>query len=176
MRPVITILIAIFLLSGIYAYTEFANHVRPEPVEYVANYSESRDSVRINRTFDCVGNAEFGMPMSLGLIFKEDKVINREDKVPASEIIEIELPKVEVGRNAIEVFANLPDQFSIDIDEGGEAEFDSFDAKADAMRVELLRDGNVIAQETFWVEPGLNSVSGSLYFEIKDENNPEAEQ
>jgi hypothetical protein len=176
MRPIITILIAIFLLAGIYAYTDFANRVRPETVEYQADFSDSKYTVRVNRTFDCMGNAEFGLPQALGLVFKQEDVINREDRVPASETIEVDLPGVEIGRNIIEVVANLPNELAMNFDENGESGFDSFEAKSDAMQVVLMRDGNEIAKETFWVEPGLNSVSGSLYFEIEKLRDEEDEQ
>ena len=176
MRPVITILIAVVLLAGIYAYTDFANRVRPETVEYKADFSESKYAVRIDRTFDCMGNPDFGLPEALQLIFKEEKVVNRKDRVPAGETIEVDLPNVEVGRNIIEVIANLPSEFAMDFGETGSSGFDSFESKSDALQVVLMRDGNEIAKESFWVEPGLNSVSGSLFFEIEEPREEEQEQ
>ena len=170
MRPVLTILFAVVLMSGIFAYTQFAERVRPEPVQYQADFSDSKYVVRLNRTFDCAGNPEFGLENSLVILFKDQKIA-RTEAVPASEKIEFELPEVEIGRNSIFVEAYVPNQF----DSFDEPTFDSFDVRSAAMQIELLRDGVVIAEQTFWIEPGLNSVSGSLSFEIEDEQLSEDE-
>lgn len=164
MRPLLTILFAILLMSGIFAYTKFADSVRPEPVQYQADFSESTYIIRLNRTFDCASKPEFDLKNSLVFMFK-DQTISRSDLVPSSEKIEFRLPKVEVGRNSVFVEAYLANA----IDDFAEPSFDSFDVKSNALQIELIRDGSVIEEKTFWVEPGLNSVSGTLYFEIKDE-------
>lgn len=170
MRPVLTILFSVVLMSGIFAYTQFAERVRPDPVQYQADFSDSQYVVRLNRTFDCKGNPEFGLENSLVVLFKDQKFA-LTDPVPATEKIEFELPEVEVGRNSIFVEAYLPN----DLENFDEPAFDSFDVRSAAMQIELLRDGNVIAQQTFWIEPGLNSVSGSLNFEIEDDQLSEDE-
>lgn len=164
MRPFITVVIATLLLSGIFVYTRFADRVRPERVDYVADFSEFRYSVRLNRTFDCAGNSEFGLNSSLTILFKEATVLERTDAIKAAEPIQVELPGVEIGNNSIFVEAQLPSQLDAFADPG----FDSFSTRSHAMQIEVLREGNVIKEQTFWIEPGLNSVSGSVHFEIKE--------
>lgn len=158
-------------MSGIFVYTRFADSVRPEPVHYQADFSKSLYRVRLNRTFDCASKSEFDLTTSLLFKFKDESV-SRSDLIPSSERIEFELPKVEIGRNSVFVEAYLAE----DLDRFSEPNFDAFDAKQHALQIELLRDGSVIAEKTFWVEPGLNSVSGTMYFEIRDEMESEATQ
>ncbi len=169
MRPFLTLLIAIVLMSGIFAYTRFAESVRPEPVQYVADFSKSKYSVRLHRTFDCAANTEFRINTSLVLAFKDTK-IERKKTIRSTEQVEFELPGVEVGANSFTVTANLPARSALDFENNGNVSFDSYQSKAHAMQIELLQDGNVIEQETFWIASGLNSVSGTLHFEISKES------
>lgn len=167
MRPLFTLLIAIGLMSGIYAYTQFAESVRPEPIQYEADFSASKYLVRIHRTFDCAANPDFRIPNSLILTFKKKEYL-RTEKIAAAEPIEFSLEGVEVGKNSINVVANLPSQLSMDFQDNPTPSFDAFRAKAHAMQIELLRDNQVIAAQTYWIDSGLDSVSGSLYFEIEE--------
>lgn len=177
MRPVLTLIIAVSLLSGIYAYTQFADQVRPLQVEYNPEFAETPFSIRLSRTFDCEGNVEFGLGASLLVLFKDKKVLERTDLVVASETIEIELEDVEVGRNSVYFEANLPslnsgfssfEETSLPSEEASEA--DPFASKSHAMRVEILQEGVVIEDRSFWIEPGLNSVSGAVEFQVASEN------
>ncbi|MDB4778209.1 hypothetical protein OAG68_02010 [bacterium] len=169
MRPFLTLLIAVVLMAGIFAYTRFAESVRPEPVQYVADFSKSKYSVRLHRTFDCAANTEFQINTSLALNFKDTR-IERKKNIPSTEQVEFELPGVEVGTNSIYVTANLPTRMALDFENDENISFNSFQSKAHAMQIELLQDGNVVEQETFWIASGLNSVSGTLHFEIAKES------
>ena len=172
MRPFITFLLVVGLLAGVYGYTNFANSVRPPAIEYKATYATGNYSIRLSRTFDCVANVEFGFETALEVVIKKKKVLNRKDKVGRTEPILVELPDVEVGRNAVFVEANLPSSFSLDFDDPGQLESPSH-----AMKVEILKDKSVIAEETFWIAPGLDSVSGTIAFSVDaiDSQVPEKE-
>ncbi len=165
MRPIISILLAVGLLAGIYCYTNFANSVRPTAIEYKASYASGKYSVRLSRTFDCVANVDFGFDTALEVRFKEEKILHRSDKVLRSEPILIDLPTVELGRNAVYVEANLPSALSADFSGG----FDSMGSQSHAMRVEVLKDKTVIAESSFWISSGLDSVTGTIYFSVDSE-------
>lgn len=172
MRPFITCLLVVGLLAGVYCYTNFANSVRPEAIEYKATYATGKYSIRLSRTFDCVADTDFGNGNALEVVFKDKKVLQRSDKVDRNEPITVELPDVEVGRNAVYIEANLPSSFSLEFGSGGQTE-----SQSHAMRAEILKDKSVIAKESFWIATGLDSVSGTISFSVKatDENESEKE-
>lgn len=171
MRPFITCLLVIGLLAGVYCYTNFANSVRPDAIEYKATYAVGNYSIRLSRTFDCTANTDFGFDTALAVVFKDQKVLHRSDKVDRNESVSVVLPDVEVGRNAVFVEANLPSSFSLDFDDPGQ-----FESPSHAMKVEILKDKSVIAEETFWIAPGLDNVSGTIAFPVDSIDSQDTEK
>ncbi len=164
MRPAITILIFTILMLGIFSYTRFAESVRPSPPTFLIKKATGVYTLKVTRTFDCEQN-EFGE--SLLVQFKNQVLLSRKDTVPASELLNIPpLDVVELGGNIIYVEANI--NADIDFDSFDDAPA-SFDANSEweqprAMKIEVFRDGNLLAEKTIWSSQGITKISDSIEF------------
>ena len=115
MRPILALLLSTLLFSGVYVYTEFAESVRRPPLEIKPKFASGSYSVRIDRTFDCVGDEDWGDVASLVVKFRGEEILRRTDRVPASEAILLDpLQHVEQRENEIYVFANLTNSGTAD--------------------------------------------------------------
>ena len=51
MRPLLALTITFFLIGGVFAYTQFADSVRREAIEYEVDFSRQEYSVEIRKSF-----------------------------------------------------------------------------------------------------------------------------
>ncbi len=108
MRPVLALLVSVLLFSGVFAYTQFAESVRRPPLQIKPKFASGTYSIQIDRTFDCVGDEDWGDVASLVVKFRGAEVLRRTDTIPANELILIDpLEHVEQLENEVYVFANV---------------------------------------------------------------------
>ena len=74
-----------------FAYTRFAEKVKPKPSLRQAKLAEGIYKVVVERTFECAGNPDFGLPTSLIIKCNGVEILSRTDGVSATETIEAEL-------------------------------------------------------------------------------------
>ena len=178
MRPALALLLSVLLFSGVYAYTQFAESVRRPPLQIKPNFASGSYSVRIDRTFDCVGDEDWGDVASLVVKFRGEEILRRTDRVPASEVIRIDpLEHVEQLENEIYVFANLSNSGTVN-DWGDEpADKDSWEQAGQdeatlpivssvnhALRIVAKRGDQQLTEKTIWLEPGAMTIEGTLSF------------
>ena len=155
MRIMAAILLSVALLAGTWAYTKFADSVRPEPVVIQAKLDRALWRIIVTRSFDCVPDSENTIA-SLSLKFKGKEIFSSAERINAALPLEITaLPEVEQGLNEIFVAANLA---KID-----DYEFDT--ERSRALRVQIFRGSELIHDKTIWSDLGAISVEGSVLFE-----------
>ena len=162
MRPFIAILLTASLFAGVYGYTRFVDSVRVPPLEIQPRFASGQYSLRITRTFDCEGDPDFDVD-SLVIRFRGTEILKRSDEIPQNELVEIRpLENVEQLANEVYVSANLKPADDDWDDEVSQSHH--------AMRVEVF-DGEIsIADKTLWLEPGSDSISGTVSFETAVES------
>ena len=122
-------------------YLRFAESLRVKPVEAASQAQAAGTySAQITLTFDAVAD-EFSLePTSLLFRQQSQDLLKRTDLVLAGEPIVIEsLPGVVEG----------PNEFYFECVPRNDGK-----AVARAVRVQLLHDGQVVADKTLWAEPG----------------------
>lgn len=150
MRIFLSILITVFLLTGTYFYTRFADSVRREAVVWQPQFAAGNYSIEIGRTFDCVPDDLFEAP-AIEVVFRGQSIFSRNETVPADEPIRIEnVPNVEEGENDFVVSANLM----------------SAAGSLAAMRVRVFRDNAEIANRLVADSPDLSSISATVPFSV----------
>lgn len=182
MRPIIALVISTLLFTGVYAYTQFAESVRREPLKIQANFSSGTYSLEIVRTFDCVADEGWADVNSLLVKFRGQDIISRTDMVSTTEKIVVDpLENVEQKENEIFVSANLKNagvngwEDELGDNWGGEKAADSSVSSTDtastgALRVVVKRGDEIVADETFWLESGALKIDASVSFEAPVEN------
>ena len=149
MRPILALVITFCLIGGVFAYTQFADSVRREAIEYKVDFSRQQYSVEIRKTFVAAPDPIFATP-SLKVKFKGDEILSRTDVIPATETIEIRpLEGVEVGDN--ELFISVNQELS--------------EASLAVVMVTVKEDDIPVTETTITATPGLPVVSGSVLFQ-----------
>ncbi len=141
MRPLIALMGSAAILLGVYFYLQFAESLRVQPIEQtVETPAAGIYSAKITLTFDAAAD-EFSLEAtSLVLRQQDHELLNRTDAVAAGEPIVIDnLPGIIEGKNEF-YFECVPR--------------DDGKSIARAVRVQLLRDGQVVADSTLWADPG----------------------
>ena len=154
MRPFLALAITFFLIGGVFAYTQFADSVRREAVEYKVDFSRQEYSVEIRKSFAAAPDPIFGAP-SLKVKFKGEEILSRTDVIPAVETIEIRpLEGVEVGDNELFISVNQ----------------ESAEAALAVVLVTVKEDDIPVTEVTLTATPGLPVVSGSVQFQTTKSN------
>lgn len=142
MRPLLAIILSAVVLLGVQSYLRFADSLRHRHAaqEHVV-IAPGKYSADITLTFPAEADS-FGLDGTSLVFHQQGKdLLKREGLVPAGEPLQIEtLPDVVVGKNAF-YFSTTPKE--------------SEQSAAKAVRVRIFRDGQPIAEQTFWSEPGL---------------------
>lgn len=153
MRILAAILLTVVLVAGARFYTAFSDSVRSAPLEIKIRFDEAVWGIRIARTFDCIGDPNFGVP-SLSVQFNGQSVLNRTDVIPSGEEIAIlKLPKVEVGKNELVIEANSDA---------------STKAPWGALRVQVFRDSTAIVDQSLWLDQDATSITETISFIAPD--------
>ncbi len=151
MRIILSLLIAIFLLGGTLVYTRFANRIRASVVTVEPDFAVGNYAIEIDRTFDCVPDDLLDDP-GLLVRFLGEEVYRSEGTLTANERVRIEeLPKVENGKNEINVSAVL----------------DPSTQGLAAMRIRVFRDNAIIQEATLSDTADLGSIGGAVSFEVE---------
>ena len=154
MRPILALAITFFLIGGVFAYTQFADSVHREVIEFNVDFSRQEYSVEILKTFVAAPDPIFVAP-SLKVKFKGEEILSRTDVIPAAETIEIRpLEGVEVGDNELFISVNQ----------------ESSEASLAVVLVTVKEDDIPVAEATITAVPGLPVVSGSVLFQTTQSN------
>ena len=154
MRLLVALVIPLILFGSVYAYVEFAERIRPAASQSTVPIDEANWTVRIERTFDCRGDADFGTP-AIKVQFRGRDLLARSGLVKATEAITVDLSDVELGANDLYVETQVVARLGL---EAGDSEFDSASSSEPvkqppaAMRVRVFRNRQAVADKTFWQE------------------------
>ena len=160
MRVVAAILLSVFLLAGTWAYTKFAESVRPEPVNVQAKLDEATWRIVVTRSFECVPDPENEAP-AFSIRFKGTDVFTESERIDVNQELEFtDLPQVEQGANEVRVAATLArsDDYEIDLEQPR------------ALQVQIFRGYVLIKDQTIWSEPGATTIEESVIFDAPIEN------
>ena len=156
MRPLLTILGTTLLLSGIYAYTEFARHVKSSVSIVELKPASGEFSAEITCTFDCAAAPSFDLP-AVEVRLADHVVLSQVDPLPRwSKLVVGQLPNVVIGRNEVIVQVHAAETES-----AGDT---SLASESGCLRVQIFHDGAPLAEQSFWSEPGQPLLTGALMF------------
>jgi hypothetical protein len=163
MRLFFTIVIAVFLLVGTYAYTQFASKTIGQAQSYQVDFSEAKYSLEVTRTFTAIPNEKSSDnaasdpvapklgPESICVLFKGKSLMASNSRVLQSERLIVEsISDVEVGANELFVRAHLQPP------KAGELA---------AMQVSVMVNGRTVATSIFAGVPGSPWIYGTIVFE-----------
>jgi hypothetical protein len=163
MRLFFTIVIAVFLLGGTYAYTKFASRTSGQAPPFQVDLSDARYSLEVIRTFTAIPNEKSSVdaaadpvapklgPESICVFFKGKSLMTSNSKVPQSERVVVEsIPDVEVGANEVFVRAHVQPP------KAGELA---------AMQASVMVNGRTLVTSTFAGVPGSPWIYGTIVFE-----------
>lgn len=150
-RPILVLLIAIFVFGGLSAYASFLKSL-PKNEHQVAELPSSTDSYVVEVTLSFVAERDvfaLNEAFSLELRMAGQPLLKRSDKLEAGKTIEVkDISGVVAGNNAIFVRA-VPSE--------------KFISQACAARVIVLHNGHSIEDRTIWSSPG-DVVAGEVIF------------
>ena len=119
--------------------------------EIQIDFSKGDYAIKIESTFDCVSDPILETP-ALKVLFKGKTVFESSQDVAADEPLTIApLEGVEVGENEVYIAATR----------------DGFDSGLAVLRVSVLRNDVLVAEELIAGEAGIDSVAGPVSFEIE---------
>ena len=155
MRPLVAILIAVFVIGGVHTFLKATGNYDVKSttaVDVGQLAARGTFAVDITLTFDAEADSFFAdEPTSLLVRLGQTELLARADFVPAGTPLLIDpVPNIVQGRN----------EFYIQVIPRSEAE-----ARSHAVRVRVLRDGQTIADETLWAEPG-DPVTGRIVIDV----------
>ncbi|MCH2178367.1 MAG: hypothetical protein MK106_06140 [Mariniblastus sp.] len=154
MRLILAASIPFFLFGGVTAYVEFTNRVKPKAIEYRTQSAPGSWSVQLYTTAELVGDLDFDEP-SLKVLFKGQTILEDFDTIAAKEQIVIDpLNKVSMQPNSLFLQARCSAETGAD-------------AKADrhaAIRVQVYRGKQQVAEKTFWKTNNGQLIRGELTF------------
>lgn len=147
---------SLLLIAGTWFYTSFADSIRRQPAEIVPQIDDSRWTMKIERTFDCVPDP-VSATTALSVKLKGETVFESTEAIPKSKELSInKLPDIERGRNDLFIQANV-------------ATLDDFEFSAEespaALRVLLIRGTTTMLDRTFWLESGQTSIEELVDFQ-----------
>ena len=153
MRPLSAIAVVILILGGV----QFYMSQRPTVVRQVADEEVQAGgdfSLDITLTFDA-GPDAFALDVndapSLLVLFRGNELIRETELVSAGEVVTVEkIDNVVNGQNEFFVQATPADSDAL---------------LARALRIRILRDGQVISDSSLWSEPG-ETIQGTLLLEL----------
>lgn len=145
MRIVAAILIWVVLVGGVSLYMERREQITPPP-EYVRPKAPGIYALDVTASFSvepdpfAVQLDEKDAPVALLLRMGEKELVRRTEKLEAGSLVAVDpIEGVVVGKNEFYIEANPPtEQLN----------------RSHAVRVRIQRDGETVADRTFWTDPG----------------------
>ncbi len=176
MRPFIAIILVGSILGSVAAYGWFVRSLpKTEVVDLELDRATGEFTVDLTLTFDAVNNAFTLEPTSILVKFEGQSVYHSAETVYAGTPLEIPVSGVKVGMNEFYIEINTPD---VEVgrprnDDGFSLNLDSNEASepvrilSHAARIRVLRDGETIADETRWSQPG-QPIRDTVIVEVPD--------
>ena len=149
MRPIIAIVLSAAILLGVHGYLRFAESVRAQhAVAADATTAAGIFSADITLTFAAEADSFSVEPTSLLLRQREQVLFKREGLVPAGEPLVVSpIENIVEGANEF-YFECIPREEKAEATENQRP-------LSRAVRVRIFRDGQLLAENTFWSEPGI---------------------
>ena len=88
MRLLSTIILCTLIIGGTWAYIDFDKGIRFAASEVDYGKAERKTMVKIDRTFECFGNADFEQPAITVTFGGKTVFLNESDSVPITEPVE----------------------------------------------------------------------------------------
>lgn len=153
MRPVLVIVLACVILGGVKWFLDAHPPVAASVQQAEIVPAKGEYTVELTTTFD-IGPDEFGLDdtssvPSLLVQLNGEEVTHRADTIRASDSPFVFPAKVVIGVNEFFVQASPL----------------SSELVPRSVRIRILRDGNALADETLWPEPG-DIVQGTVSLEV----------
>ena len=156
MRPIITLLIVVLLIGGMWLYVDFKNSVVRPPTEVAVELAEKKTTLLIRRSAPLYDGGGLGGP-ALTVSIKDQTVLELKRTIASVEVVEIEIPNVEIGKNTINVQANFEDPEA----------FLSEDAPLTLYALEvIIKYGRREQHREVFTSPDPFIVGGDILFEI----------
>jgi len=154
MRPLAVLFLAAVIFGTLAAYERFVGAL-PENHESAPEAPEAagKFAVELRLSFDAAKDA-FTLSDDPALLVRMGgrELIRRDERASAGEVLRADgVPGIVVGRNAFFISA-IPDEQS--------------GARSSAVQIRILRDDEVLAENTLWAEPG-QPVAGEILVEVK---------
>ena len=161
MRPLLSFIMVVAILGGVQLYMTH----RPRVVAYQAEpdaVAEGEFRLEVTLSF-AAGPDPFALELedapSLLVLFRGQPVLHRTNAIPGGQVIVSDpVDGIVQGQNEFFVQATCANDASL---------------TANAIRVRILRDAVVIAEQTFWSEPG-EAIQGALNVTVPPESSAEA--
>lgn len=165
MRILIAALIPVVLFGGVAAYINFTESVRPEPPVETVAIDTARYRVRVATTWPLVGDADYDTP-ALMISYRGRSLLESTQTVRPFEWREIEISEVARGENSLYVEVNW--------DGERDDSQPAFPPEFAAVRIQILRNDDVIAEQTLWRRDEASDQSGVIRFQspIEQTSNP----
>jgi len=158
-RPIMALLIATSLILFVWQYAAFTERIRPQPMQITEQNSTGRYDIKMVCTFDCQGN-DFGFAAAK-IQFRGKTLLERQDNLPAGQpLIAKDVTEIKIGRNDFHVQVTPVETATGAAPGGAFALQDAAESRepaaiARSIRVEILKDGYLIASEQIWSDqPG----------------------
>ena len=108
MRPLLTLLMVALLIGGMWGYVEFKNGVSRPATVVETKFAEEPTRLTILRSAPLFDGGGLGGP-AVELAIKSKSFLTLNRTVPPEEVIEVEIPDVEIGKNTVNVAVNFED-------------------------------------------------------------------
>ena len=158
MRPLLALVVACCVIGGLALYFETIQN-DPIPIDFDEPEETATGvfSLELTLTFDA-GPDPFAFEVanapSILVLFKGEEILRRTENVAAGTPVVVEsIEGIVPGKNEFFVEVTAQDQASIVVR---------------AVRLRAFRDGNLIAEQSLWSEPG-EPVQGTMALSVDDE-------
>lgn len=180
MRPLLAMGVVFLSLGAVYRYVTFVDSFNAQaPSGYREIQAEGRFHVDLTLTFDARGDI-FSQETVLLQLHGGRELLRSEDPVAAGTVLKIDpVEGIVVGPNEFYLKVSTAEEepssdsgFSLEapsfdedpLDENDVEQSDSSD-KSRAVRIRIFRDDLLLAEQTFWSEPG-QAVDGVFQLDV----------
>ena len=156
MRPLLTLLMVALLMGGLWAYVKFKDSVSRPASVVETQFSEKPTRLIILRSAPLFDGGGLGGP-AVEVAIKSKPFLTLNRTVTPDEVIEVEIPDVEIGKNTVNVAVNFEDPEAFLADEKPLSLY--------ALEAVILQGNRELHRETFTsAEPFI--VGGDILFRV----------
>lgn len=168
MRPIAVVIFAFVVLGGLAIYLR-AVQTKVEATEFRETNATGDYFVELTLPFEAESNV-FNAGKSLVVTVDGREILSRDDTVPSGILPKIQVSELKIGRNEFAVNAQPKE---MGFGNGNAFSLESTESSKPspvALRLRVFRDNIVVADGTYWSEPGLPIVA-TLMLDIPPDSN-----